>query len=82
MVMVNDKLVISEHGPNSDDEINILVKGRNFGWPFVRGFCNLPNEQTFCGANNVVEPIVAWTPTIAPSGIDYYTHDPYSAMEK
>jgi len=75
IVMVNDKVIISEHGPNSDDEINILIRGRNYGWPFVRGFCNLPNEQTFCSANNVVEPIIAWTPTIAPSGIDYYTYD-------
>jgi aldose sugar dehydrogenase len=75
MVLVNGKILISEHGPTSDDEINILEKGRNYGWPFVRGLCNLPAEQTFCNANNVVQPIRVWTPTIAPSGLDYYDHD-------
>ncbi|HMI77618.1 MAG TPA: PQQ-dependent sugar dehydrogenase [Ferruginibacter sp.] len=75
IVMVGSTLYISEHGPNSDDEINVLEKGRNYGWPFVRGICNLPDEITFCTANNVVQPIISWTPTIAPCGIDYYTSD-------
>jgi glucose/arabinose dehydrogenase len=48
---------------------------RNYGWPYVEGFCDLPAEQTFCATNNVVEPIFAWTPTLAPSGIDYYNHN-------
>ena len=30
--------------------------------------CNLANEQIFCGANNVMQPIITWTPIIAPSG--------------
>jgi glucose/arabinose dehydrogenase len=41
----------------------------------VRGFCDLAAEQTFCGANNVREPLIAWTPTIAPSGMEYYEKD-------
>lgn len=75
LVFGNGKLYSSEHGEDSDDEINILESGRNYGWPFVEGFCDLPAEQTFCGANNVVEPIFAWTPTLAPSGIDFYNHN-------
>ena len=35
-------------------------------------FCDLPSERAFCRANNVEEPIFAWTPTIAPSGLDFY----------
>ena len=75
LVMVNGKLFSSEHGPDTDDEINIIQKGRNYGWPDVRGFCDLTAEQSFCQAHQVVEPIQAWTPTIAPSGLDYYNKD-------
>lgn len=75
LVFVGDRLYSSEHGNTTDDEINIIQKNRNFGWPNIEGFCNTASEQTFCTANNVVEPIFAWTPTIAPSGIDYYNND-------
>ncbi|MGK2862945.1 MAG: PQQ-dependent sugar dehydrogenase, partial [Chitinophagaceae bacterium] len=75
LVFANNKLYSSEHGPSNDDEINIIEKGRNYGWPDVHGFCNLSAEQTFCTAKNVMEPIKAWTPTIATSGLDYYNHD-------
>lgn len=75
LVFANGKLYSSEHGPSSDDEVNIIEKGRNYGWPDVRGFCNETGEQSSCAANNVKEPVKAWTPTIAPSGLDYYNHD-------
>jgi glucose/arabinose dehydrogenase len=71
----NGMIYSSEHGPADDDEVNIIEKGRNYGWPEVHGFCDLPAEQAFCTANNVVEPIAAWTPTLAVCGIDYYDHD-------
>ncbi len=71
----NGKLYSSEHGPNNDDEINIIVKDVNYGWPNVEGYCNFPNEQNFCNANNVTEPIKAWSPTLAVAGIDYYNSD-------
>jgi glucose/arabinose dehydrogenase len=68
-------LYSSEHGPSNDDEINIIMKGRNYGWPTVQGFCNNSNETTFCRDSNVVEPIFAWTPTLAVAGIDFYNSD-------
>ncbi|GAB3635000.1 hypothetical protein GCM10027422_05900 [Hymenobacter arcticus] len=68
------KIYSSEHGANNDDEINLIEPGRNYGWPTVEGFCNLAAEQTFCTANNVREPLTAYTPTIAPAGITYYNH--------
>jgi len=64
----------SEHGPDTDDEINLLEQGRNYGWPSVAGFCNLPSETTFCTENNVREPLAAWTPTLAVAGLVYYNH--------
>jgi glucose/arabinose dehydrogenase len=75
MVHANNRLYISEHGPSSDDEVNIVQKGRNYGWPDVRGFCDESSEQSFCSANSVVEPLKAWTPTIAVCGLDYYDKD-------
>jgi len=75
LVFANGILYSSEHGPSSDDEVNIIEKGRNYGWPDVRGFCNETGEATFCTANNVKEPVTAWTPTIATGGLDYYNHN-------
>jgi glucose/arabinose dehydrogenase len=71
----NGIIYSSEHGPNTDDELNIIEEGRNYGWPIVNGFCDLPSEREFCANNNVVEPLVAWTPTVAASDIVYYDHD-------
>lgn len=75
LVYANNTLYSSEHGADTDDEINIIEKSRNYGWPTVRGLCNTDPEQTFCSANNVRESISEWTPTIAVSGMDYYNSD-------
>lgn len=68
-------LYSSEHGPDTDDEINIIEMGRNYGWPNVRGLCNTPEELVFCEQFNVREPIQTYTPTLALAGIAYYGHD-------
>ncbi len=68
----NGKIYVSEHGASTDDEFQILEIGRNYGWPSVEGFCDPGGEETFCNANNVMEPLVAWTPTNAPSDMVYY----------
>jgi len=73
-VAPNGIIYSSEHGPTNDDELNILEPNRNYGWPDVQGFCNGFSEQSFCQQNNVVEPLQAWTPTIAPSDIIWYNH--------
>ncbi|MDO7854463.1 PQQ-dependent sugar dehydrogenase [Hymenobacter convexus] len=75
------RLYSSEHGPNNDDEINKIEAGRNYGWPNVEGYCNLPAEATFCAANNVREPLTTWTPTIAPAGLAYYNHPAIPAWQ-
>jgi aldose sugar dehydrogenase len=51
---------ITENGPASDDEINILVPGGNYGWPNVMGFAYTPPY---------IDPIKTYTPTIAPTNI-------------
>lgn len=71
------QLYSTEHGTFNDDEFNIIVKGGNYGWPTVQGYCDNPIEEAFCEANDVVEPITAWTPSIAPSGTLYYNGDAF-----
>jgi len=50
----------TENGPDDNDEVNRIVSGGNYGWPTVRGIANNPL---------FVDPLVAFTPTIAPTGI-------------
>lgn len=75
LVQVGNKIFSSEHGPDSDDEINIIEKGRNYGWPNIKGFCDEAGEQSFCSANSIAVPLIVWTPTIAPSGMAFYNSD-------
>jgi aldose sugar dehydrogenase len=83
LVYANGNLYSAEHGPNTDDEVNLIHQGRNYGWPNVFGHCdgNLnSSEFSFCVDSNVVQPLVSWFPTnpsagtstIAPGGLDYY----------
>jgi len=74
LCFANNFLYSSEHGPISDDEVNIIEKGRNYGWPDVPGFCDMPGDSVFCADSNVVEPLIAWTPTLAVSDLCYYDH--------
>lgn len=67
-------LYSSEHGPQNDDEFNIIRKGRNYGWPDVQGFCDSSEEQTYCQNHNIIEPLEAWSPPEAVCGIDFYDH--------
>ena len=75
LVFARGTLYSTEHGPGDNDELNRIEAGRNYGWPDVRGACDGDAGQaelSFCTANNVVEPLAKWTPTIAPSGLDFY----------
>ncbi len=75
---VTGALYSTEHGPLDNDELNLIVRNGNYGWPDVRGFCDndvLTGETAFCASNDVVEPLAVWTPTIAPAGADIYNGD-------
>lgn len=70
----NGYIYISDHGADNDDEVNLIRKGRNYGWPDVMGFCDLPSEKAYCSDSVIAEPLIAWSPVIAPAGLDYYNH--------
>jgi aldose sugar dehydrogenase len=70
----NGLLYSSEHGTQIDDELNIIERGRNYGWPNVIG--KIDNaERDFATRNNVVESIFEWTPNIAPADLAWYASD-------
>ena len=71
-------LYSSEHGPYSDDELNVIEVGRNYGWPQVAGFCDgnyngrtiggfaVVSEQNNCTTLNAKEPIRSLFPVATP----------------
>ncbi|MCL7944235.1 PQQ-dependent sugar dehydrogenase [Marinobacter sp. ATCH36] len=66
-----------EHGPRGGDEINIIRAGNNYGWPDVTygiDYSGIPitDKTTMEG---VTEPLHYWDPSIAPSGMAFYTGD-------
>jgi glucose/arabinose dehydrogenase len=67
-----NRLYGSDHGPMNDDEVNLLVKGGNYGWPDVQGFIDNEKEIAYAEKVEVIEPLIAWTPTIAVAGMAYY----------
>lgn len=76
LVLVNGTLYAAEHGPNIEDEVNIIERQRNYGWPTINGPCDQATEMSFCTLANVKVPI--WSSgnsTVAPSGMDYYNND-------
>ncbi len=67
-----------EHGPRGGDEINIARPGENFGWPVVSHGINYEGTPVGTGLQSAVgmtDPIVTWTPVIAPSGMVFYQGD-------
>jgi glucose/arabinose dehydrogenase len=65
----------SEHGPTGGDEINIIEKGKDYGWAVV-------SDGTQAGITSrsaplMVDPITSYTPSIGPSGISFYLGNRY-----
>ena len=67
-----------EHGPMGGDEINIIRKGANYGWPVVSFGVNYDGTPVGTGKQHhagMADPVWHWTPSIAPSGMAFYTGD-------
>lgn len=68
---------LNENGPNGGDEINILRPGKNYGWPIVsygRAYPGPWQSERFW-REGFETPIVYWMPSIAVSGMTFYTGD-------
>jgi glucose/arabinose dehydrogenase len=66
----------TEHGPRGGDELNIIEKGKNYGWPVTVHGIDYPGKPIGEGITHkegMEEPIYYWDPVIAPSGLAFYT---------
>lgn len=74
------RLWIVEHGTRGGDELNLIEKGENYGWP-VQAFGieyaggPIPGASTVPGGFG--QPVYYWDPVIAPSGAQFYTGDAF-----
>jgi aldose sugar dehydrogenase len=76
-------VINAEHGPNGGDEVNAIRAGRNYGWPRITYGRNYDGTVTGEGpaAAGVEAPLVVWLPSIAPSGLTFYTGDRFPAWK-
>ena len=66
-----------EMGPKGGDEVNIIEKGKNYGWPLVSEGAHyndtaIPNHKDKA---EFVNPLISWVPSISPAGLLFYTGD-------
>lgn len=87
MLHPNGKVYSTEHGPEYDDEFQIIEAGRNYGWPYVWGYCDndIPDETAVCSVLNVKEPLASWNPapgtTWAPNDLIWYSSNKIPEFE-
>jgi len=70
-----------EHGAMGGDEINIDQAGRNYGWPVITWGVNYDGKPIGIGSEKagMEQPLTYWKPSIAPSGMAFYTADKFPA---
>lgn len=68
---------LHEHGARGGDEINIPEAGRNYGWPVIAYGVHYSGQKIGIGteAPGMEQPLLHWTPSIAPAGMAFYTGD-------
>ena len=73
------QLWLHEHGPKGGDEVNIVRRGANYGWPLVTYGIDyngsIISDKTT--APGIEEPVIYWIPSIAPSGMTFYYSNDY-----
>jgi glucose/arabinose dehydrogenase len=73
-----------EHGAMGGDEINVIAPGKNYGWPLVSYGVNYDGSKVGTGkaqGPGLTDPVWHWTPSIAPSGMTFYTGDLFPAWK-
>ena len=71
----------SEHAPQGGDEVNIILPGRNYGWPLVSYSREYTGQRVSDRPwrEDLEQPEFVWIPSIAPSGLFFYTGDRFPA---
>jgi glucose/arabinose dehydrogenase len=71
-----------EHGAKGGDELNLIEKGKNYGWPLVtygEEYSGEPIPGAVTAREGYEQPVYYWDPVIAPSGAQFYTGDAFPA---
>jgi aldose sugar dehydrogenase len=75
----------TEHGPRGGDELNLIRRGGNFGWPVVTLGRDYRTEEQFGDSvrsrEDMIDPLVDWTPSIAASGLAVLVDDHFSRWQ-
>lgn len=71
------KVYATEHGPRGGDELNLVEPGKNYGWPVITYGYNYNGTKVSDKTSEpgMEQPLVNWTPSIAASGLAFYTGD-------
>lgn len=72
-----------EHGPRGGDEINLIEKGANYGWPVITYGREYHGPKIGEGTEKkgLAQPVKHFTPSIAPSGLTFYTGDVFQKWQ-
>ncbi len=73
------KIYSTEHGPRGGDELNLILPGRNYGWPVITFGMNY-NGTPMVGITEkegMEQPVVYWVPSVAVCGLDFVTGDKF-----
>lgn len=72
-----------EHGPQGGDELNIIEKGKNYGWPAIT--YGIDYDNSIISKDSVMagmeQPVIFWRPSIAPCGMAFISSDKYPGMK-
>ena len=73
---------VVEHGARGGDELNLIEKGKNYGWPLVaygEEYAGFPIRGAVTARPGYEQPVYYWDPVIAPSGAEFYTGEAFPA---
>ncbi len=80
---VSGRIYATEHGAQGGDELNLLTPGSNYGWPLATSAVEYGPERRPISPHRslpeMTDPLVVWTPSIAPSGLTVYRGDLFKA---
>ncbi|MEP6961131.1 MAG: PQQ-dependent sugar dehydrogenase [Acidobacteriota bacterium] len=71
----------NENGPAGGDEVNVLKPGANYGWPEVSFGRTYEGQRIVYVKEGTVPPVIFWAPSIAPSGMMFYTGDRFPSWK-
>ena len=77
------KIWSHEHGPRGGDEVNLIDKGKNYGWPIISYGINYSGSKftELTKKQGMEQPLWYWNPSIAPSGMTFVTSNKYLSWQ-